>query len=79
MKKYRGQFIDGLVFKSEAEIDRFILDRSVREYRSACRMFNNHPDMEHSVYMDEIGDLLHNLGMSWDEIEQIELDELEAA
>ena len=79
MKKYRGYFIDGLVFKSEAEIDRFILDRSIREYRSACRMFEKHPDIEHSVYMSEIADLLHNLGLSWDEIEQIENEELMAA
>ncbi len=78
MKKYRGYFIDGQVFKTEAEVDEFILDRTILEYRASCRRFNENPDMEHNVISYEIAVRLHDLGLSWDEIEQIENEEFAA-
>lgn len=74
MKQYRGYYIDGITFNSKADIDRFVKDQSIKDYKKACRYFAQHPTMEASVYCNSKAEFLHKeFGMSWDEIEEIEI------
>lgn len=79
MKQYKGYYIDHVFFNSEADIDEHIKAQTIKSYKIACEMFARHADMEHSIYASEIADRLHDLGLSWDEIEKIENDACQAA
>lgn len=79
MKQYKGYYIDGVIFSSEADIDEHIKAAMIRSYKVACEMFSRHSDMEHSIYASEIAVRLHALGLTWDEIEQIEIEAYKAA
>lgn len=74
MKQYKGYYIDGVTFSSKADIDEHIKAATIQSYKVACEMFSRHSDMEHSIYASEIADRLHALGLTWDEIEQIEIE-----
>lgn len=79
MKKYRGYYIDGIVFSSEKEIDAFLKAEAIKSFRRAVQNFVRRPSMEASLYTAEKAEYLNNLhGMDWDEIEQIELDTMRA-
>ena len=74
MTQYRGYYIDNVIFNSKSDIDAFIKKQSVDEYRRACRYFAEKPSMEASVYCSEKADYLNRvIGLSWEEIEEIEL------
>lgn len=79
MKQYKGYYIDHVYFNSEADIDKYIKDQTINSYKTACEMFARHSDMEHSIYASELADRLHDLGLNWDEIEQIEIEAYKTA
>lgn len=79
MKKYKGYYIDGVYFKTKVDIDEHIKAMTIKSYKVACEMFSRHPDMEHSVYAAEIADRLHALGLTWGEIEAIEIEAYKAS
>lgn len=79
MKQYKGYYIDGVYFNSKADIDEHIKAVTIESYKVACEMFSRHSDMEHSIYAAEIADRLHALGLTWDEIEAIEIEAYKVA
>lgn len=77
MKKYKGYYIDGIIFHNEAEIDAFHRQSAINSYRLAVELFALHPTMECSLYAEERADRLHDIyGMDWSKIEAIELEVL---
>lgn len=72
MKKYRGYYIDGATFKSQAEIDDFIKENAKKGYIQALRIFDRRGTMEASAFCSERAQHLHTLGYTWEEIEEIE-------
>lgn len=79
MKNYRGYYIGNIIFHSEKEIDSFLKNQAIDSYRRAMARFYEEPSMELSVYCSKIADqLATDHGMSWGEIEAIELDALAA-
>lgn len=79
MKQYKGYYIDHVYFNSESDIDEHIKAQMINSYKIACEVFASHADMAHSIYASEIADRLHDLGLSWDEIEKIEIEAYQAA
>lgn len=74
MKNYKGYYIDGVIFHNEKEVDEFRKNQAVEAYKTAIRMFEEHSDMEHSIFADEKAEILHNqFGLDWNEIEAIEI------
>ena len=74
MKKYRGYYIDKVVFNSEAEIDAFIKQQAVEKFIKLNKIFANHMTMEASIACSEQANRLHNqFGFSWEEIEAMEI------
>lgn len=75
MKKYRGCYIDNIVFHSESEVDSFLKEKAIKAFRIAVQMFARNPSMEASLFAAEKAEYLNNLhGMDWDEIEAIEIE-----
>lgn len=80
MKQYRGYYIDHVIFNSERDIDSFIREQNIESYKRLCVMFANDPSMEINVMMCDKYDYLHNYcGMSFEEIEEIEISVFKAS
>lgn len=78
--KYRGYYVDGVIFNSKADIDRFVKEEAIRAYKRSVELFVEKPTFEHSLYSDEKAEYLHTeFGMDWDEIEEIEISAMKAA
>lgn len=74
MTKYKGYFIDHVIFNSKEDIDRFVKNQAIESYKTACKLFAEKHTMEISIYCDEKADYLHKeFGMTYAEIEQIEI------
>lgn len=79
MKQYRGYFIDNVTFNSKVDINTFVERQAVNAYKKAVEMFAVHSDMEHSIYVDEKAEYLtKEFGYTWEQIEAIEIETLEA-
>lgn len=74
MRKYRGYYIDGVIFHSEKEIDESIKRQAIDAYKNAVKIFIYRQDLEASSLCDEKADNLLKLGFSWEEIEALELE-----
>lgn len=74
-RAYRGYYIGfgPNDFHTEAAVDAFILDRLKAKYRNAIKRFAAAASMELSIYASRIADQLAAEGLSWSEIEEIEL------
>lgn len=74
MTKYRGYYIDKVVFNNKVEIDNFIKEQAVKRFEVLNQIFNNHPSLEASIACGEQAKCLHdNFGFSWEEIEEMEI------
>lgn len=74
MRQYKGYYIDKVVFSSTADIDAFIKEQAINKYHQLCKMFAEDPSNELVAIMLPYEDRLHNeFGLSYDEIEQIEI------
>lgn len=77
MKKYKGYYIDGVVFKTEAEIDAYHKNSIIEKIRIFNEMLTNprYNDAELIAITAEITlreKRLHDeYGMSWEDIEEI--------
>lgn len=79
MKQYRGYYIDKVVFNTKEEIDEHIKTQAVKSYRAAIRYFLEHTSMEASIQAGLKAEYLNTqCGMSWSEIEEIEIMEMGA-
>ena len=75
MRKYKGYYIDGVVFKTEKEIDDFHRKNAVESFRKSVEYFAKHPTMEASIYSGERAEnLVKNYGYTYNEVEAIEID-----
>ena len=80
MKQYKGYYIDKVFFHSESDIDDLIKRKGVDRYKMLCTMFASKPSMELSVMMTDAARYLNKVcGLSYDEIEEIEVEAFEAA
>lgn len=80
MKKYKGYYIDKVIFNNEKEIDDFIKKQTIEKYQNLCKMFANDACMELVTMMQPYEDKLHNeFGLSYDEIEELEIEALKIA
>lgn len=80
MKKYKGYYIDKVIFHSEEEIDEFIKQQTIREYKSRCQVFAINKNMEASIYASEQTKRLNKeYGISWEELEQMEIEAYQTA
>lgn len=78
MKKYKGYYIDHITFNSEAEIDAFLKEQAIKGYKQAVWFFCKESTMEASIYATEKAEYLHKqFGMSWNELEAIEIEVME--
>ena len=74
MKKYKGYYVDKVVFNNEAEIDAFIKQQAVEKFIKLNKIFANSMNMEASIACSEQANRLHNqFGFSWEEIEAMEI------
>lgn len=79
MKRYRGYYIDGTVFRSEAEIDKFYRDSIIQKIKTFKDMMSRYADRysrrELNRIAQEITDreqiLFTDYGMTWEEIEAL--------
>ncbi len=77
MKRYKGYYIDGVIFNNEAEIDKYLEEKIMELFINACRMFINNPCMETSVRCSELSvKLADKYGYTMDELEDIEMEVL---
>lgn len=80
MKKYRGYYIDHVVFNSQSDIDKFIIEDRKKAIRKYSKMMNNDRYTPGELitltgWITDIERLLHNEDrLSWSEIEQIEIE-----
>lgn len=75
MTNYRGYYIDGVVFNSKADIDKFVEEQAVLKFKKYNKYFSEHPSMEASRLCTQQADILHNqFGYSYDRIEELELE-----
>lgn len=64
----------GTEFKSYEELENWNKEEHIREYKKPAEMFNQHATMELSSIMSDRADVLHNrFGISWEEIEELEI------
>lgn len=74
MKKYRGLYIDHVYYHSKTDIDEAIKQREIENYKMRCGIFAMRKTMEAGVFADEQAQKLHDeFGVSWEELEQIEV------
>lgn len=80
MKKYKGYYIDKVAFHSEAEIDEFIKQQAIKEYEKRCKIFATRGTMEASIYASKQAEKLNKkYGISWEELEQMEIEAYQTA
>lgn len=73
MVKYRGYYIDHVIFDSKKEIDDFLEKKAVWSYKNSLSLFLLHPDFEHARYSDEKArELIDHHGYSWEQIDKLE-------
>lgn len=78
MRKYKGYYIDGVIFSSKADIDKFIEQKAVESFMIACRIFNILTTAEASLNCSQKAEnLVKNFGYTWDEIEALEVEALQ--
>lgn len=75
MKKYKGYYIDKVIFNNEEEIDEFVKQQEIREYKIRCQVFAISKSMAASIYADEQAEKLSKeYGISWEELERMEIE-----
>ena len=74
MKKYKGYYIDGVVFKSKNDIDEHLKKLAIERYIKLSRMFQKNPSMELSSLLSDLSIKLHDEhNLSYNEIELLEI------
>lgn len=77
MKRYKGYYIDGVVFNNEAEIDKYLEEKIMELFINACKMFISNPCMETSIHCSKLSmELANKYGYTMDELEDVEMEVL---
>ena len=64
----------GIEFKNHEELKNWNKAGHIREYKKLAEMFDKNPSLEISSVMSDRAKVLHKIfGMSWDEIEELEI------
>jgi hypothetical protein len=77
MKKYKGYYIDGVVFRSQKEIDNFLKEAHIKKIKVFHEMlfserYSAAQKMELTRWIHDREVILHDeYKMTWDEIEEI--------
>lgn len=72
--KYKGYYIDKVVFNSKEDIDIFLKEQAVKAFRDAVWLFWKSPSMEASIFQDKAAEKLNReFGMAWADIEELEI------
>lgn len=77
MRKYKGYYIDGVIFHNQYEIDNFIKNEIIHKIKVFYNMFSSdiYTGKEKMALSDEITQReirLHDeFGLDWDEIEEL--------
>ena len=67
----------GMEFKNYEEYKEWCKQGNINTYRLYAQTFNEKPSMELSIAMTNLADILvNNFGLTYDEIEEIELSTL---
>ena len=75
MKRYKNLYIDGVTFKNEKEIDDFLMNSAIQEYKNRCKVFSTTKTIASAEFADEQATFLHDIyGISWEEIERMEIE-----
>lgn len=79
MTKYKGYYIDKVVFNNKEEIDAFIKKQTIDKYKTLCKMFANNASTGLISLMHPYEERLHNeFGLSYEEIEALEIEAITA-
>ena len=74
MRKYKGYYIDKVIFNNEDEIDEFIKSEAIRAYKQSVELFVNQSTIENSIYCDDKAEILVNkFGFTLEQIEELEI------
>ena len=79
MQKYRGRYIDNVIYTSKAEIDAAIKEDAKQAYINALRIFERRGTMEASAFCTDRAQRMNQLGYTWEEIEEIEIETFKEA
>lgn len=64
----------GMEFKNKEQLEAWTKAGNIEEYKQLVKLFNNNPTMELSSMMSDRAEILHDrFGVSWEEIEQMEM------
>ena len=77
MKKYKGYYIDGVIFHNEKEIDLFRESLALSAYKRAVELFaiDSCRSMELSMLIDEKAEyLINHFDYTWEQLEDIEIE-----
>lgn len=75
MKRYKNLYIDGAAFKNKKEIDDFLMDSAIQEYKNRCKVFSSTKTLASAEFADEQATFLHDTyGIDWEELERIEIE-----
>ena len=74
MKAYKGYYIDGVVFNSKQDIDNFLKEWAIKDYKMAVEMFVNCANLANSLWASEKAErLVKYHGFTWEQVEDIEI------
>lgn len=77
---YRGYTLDGTIFTSKQDIDRFLEKQAVESYKTACQLFAETHSISASIAMEEKAErLVNQFGYDWEQLEEIEISVYAAA
>lgn len=75
MTRYKNLYIDGVIFKNEKEIDDFLMNSAIQEYKNRCKVFSATKTLASAEFADEQATFLHDTyRISWEEIERMEIE-----
>lgn len=75
MTKYKNFYIDGVTFKSKEEIDNFLKESAIQEYKVRCKVFSATKTYAAAELADEQATFLHDTyGIDWEELERMEIE-----
>ena len=80
--KYKGYYIEKDSvngFHSKEDIDNFLRNQAVKDFKMSVEMFAAHSTMECSIFSAEKADrLVKGFGFTWEQVEALEIETLEA-
>ena len=73
--KYKNCYIGEGCFRNKAEVDEYLKQQDIEQFKKLHRMFAEKPDIAMGIICDKQAERLHDMyGFEWDEIEQMEIE-----